>query len=126
MGEGVRAGKVRRSRGDQQLGRLKLARHLRAVGIEVREVERPKRRHLPRRNSKSDLIDAEAAARAVLAGEAAGEPKSTDGRVERIQTLRSARRSAVKARTQAANQLQGFVVTAPEELRKRLRELTTK
>jgi transposase len=89
------------------------------------EVERPKRRNR-RRNSKSDLIDAEAAARAVLAGEAAGEPKSTDGRVERIQTLRSARRSAVKARTQAANQLQGFVVTAPEELRKRLRELTTK
>jgi transposase len=102
-----------------------LARHLRAVGIEVREVERPKRRHR-RRNGKSDLIDAEAAARAVLAGEAAGEPKSADGRVEMIRTLRSARRSAVKARSQAANQLQGFVVTAPEELRQRLRELTTK
>jgi transposase len=102
-----------------------LARHLRAVGIEVREVERPKRRHR-RRNGKSDLIDAEAAARAVLAGEAAGEPKSADGRVEMIRTLRSARRSAVKARSQAANQLQGFVVTAPEELRQRLREPTTK
>jgi transposase len=102
-----------------------LARHLRAVGIEVREVERPKRRNRGR-NGKSDLIDAEAAARAVLAGEAAGEPKSADGRVEMIRTLRSARRSAVKARSQAANQLQGFVVTAPEELRQRLRELTTK
>ena len=52
-----------------------LARHLKAAGISVMEVERPKRRHL-RRNGKSDPIDAEAAARAVLAGEAVGEPKS--------------------------------------------------
>ena len=95
------------------------------MGIAVVEVQRPKRRHL-RRKGKSDPIDAEAAARAVLAGEAAGAPKSADGRVEMIRTLRSARRSAVKARSQAANQLQGFVVTAPEELRHRLRELTTK
>jgi len=101
-----------------------LARHLRAMGIAV-EIERPKRRHL-RRKGKSDPIDAEAAARAVLAGEATGVPKSADGRVEMIRTLRSARHSAVKARSQAANQLQGFVVTAPEELRHRLRELTTK
>ena len=75
-----------------------LARHLRAAGISVVEVERPKRRHL-RRNGKSDPIDAEAAARAVLAGEAVGEPKSADGRVEMIRVLRSARQSAVKART---------------------------
>jgi transposase len=40
-----------------------LARHLRAAGISVMEVERPKRRHL-RRKSKSDPLDAEAAARA--------------------------------------------------------------
>src|SRR5215216_2779598 len=46
--------------------------------------------------------------------------------VEMIRVLRSARRSAVKARSQVANQLQGFLVTAPEELRQRLRELTTK
>jgi transposase len=102
-----------------------LARHLRAMAIPVMEIQRPKRRHL-RRKGKSDPIDAEAAARAVLAGEAAGVPKSADGRVEMIRTLRSARRSAVKARSQAANQLQGFVVTAPEELRHRLRELTAK
>ena len=68
------------------------------------EVERPKRRHL-RRNGKSDPKDAAAAARAVLAGETAGVPKSGDGRVEMIRTFRSARRSAVKARSQAANQL---------------------
>ena len=43
-----------------------------------------------------------------------------------IRILRSARQSAVKARTQAANQLQALLVTAPEGLRHRLRELPTK
>jgi transposase len=105
-----------------------LARHLRARGIEVLEAERPKHR---RRSShlnlqKSDPSDAERAARAVLAGEASGEPKSGDGSVEMIRALRAARRSAIKARTQAANQLQSLRVTAPEQLRQRLRGLSTK
>ena len=105
-----------------------LARHLRARGIEVLEVERPKRqRRSSRRNlQKSDPSDAESAARVVLAGEASGAPKSADGRVEMIRALRAARRSAMKARTQAANQLQGLRVTAPEQLRQRLRGLSTK
>jgi transposase len=70
-----------------------LARHLRSsAGIVVFEVERPKRRHL-RSNGKSDSRDAEAAAKAVLAGE----PKSADGRVEMIRALlRAARHSAVR------------------------------
>ena len=102
-----------------------LARHLKAAGILVMEVERPKRRHL-RRNGKSDPLNAEAAARAVLAGEAVGEPKSGDGRVEMIRVLRSVRQSAMKARSQAANQLQALLVTAPENLRHRLRQLPTK
>jgi transposase len=91
----------------------------------VFEVERPKRRHL-RQEAKSDLRDAEAAAWAVLSGAAAGVPKSGDGRVEMIRVLRAARRSAVKAKSQAANQLQGLRVTAPEKLRDRLRGLPTK
>jgi transposase len=106
-----------------------LTRHLRARGIEVLEVERAKhRRRSPRRNlEKSDPSDAERAARrAVLAGEASSVPKSGDGTVEMIRALRAARRSAIKARTQAANQLQSLRVTAPEELRHRLRELHTK
>jgi transposase len=104
-----------------------LARHLRARGIEVLEVERPKRqRRSSRRNlQKSDPSDAESAARVVLAGEASGAPKSADGRVEMIRALRAARRSAMKARTQAANQLQGLRLTAPEQLRQRLRGLST-
>ena len=39
--------------------------------------------------------------------------------------LRVARRSAVKARTQPRNQLHALVVTAPDELRAHLRDLTT-
>jgi transposase len=104
-----------------------LARHFRAQGIEVLEVERPKRRQRSsRRRVKSDPSDAESAARAVLAGETSGVPKSGDGLVEMIRALRTARRCAMKTRTQAANQLQGLRVTAPEELLNRLRGLSTK
>jgi transposase len=94
----------------------------------VLEVERPEhRRRSSRRNlQKSDPSDAYSAARALLAGEASGVPKSGDGEVEMIRTLRAARRSAIKARTQAANQLQGMRVTALEQLRRRLRGLSTK
>jgi transposase len=46
--------------------------------------------------------------------------------VEMIRALRAARRSAMKSRTQAANQLQGLGVTAPDELRHRLRALSSK
>jgi len=101
-----------------------LARFLRAEGVRVFEVLRPKRRDL-HRAGKSDPIDAEAAARAVLAGTVVGEPKGADGEVEMIRALRMARCSALKARTQAANQLEALLVTAPEELREELRGLST-
>jgi transposase len=104
-----------------------IARHLKAQGVEVLEVERPKRRQRSSpRNVKSDPSDAESAARAVLAGETSGVPKSGGGCVEMIRALRAARRSAMKSRTQAANQLQGLRVTAPDELRHRLRRLSSK
>ena len=63
LGGGLGLHEVRWDRRYQQLRGLKLARHLRAAGISVVEVERPKRRHL-RRNGKSYPLDAEAAARA--------------------------------------------------------------
>ncbi len=85
---------------------------------------RPKRRD-QHRVGKSDPIDAELAARAVLAGTAVGEAKGTEGRVEMIRVLRAARRSAVKARVQAANQLKALLITAPEGLRAELRGLST-
>ena len=76
------------------------------------------------RRGKSDPIDAEAAAQAVLAGTATGRPKSGDGPVEMVRALQGARRSALRARTQAANQLHALVVTAPAPLRERLRGLS--
>src|SRR5215204_4920857 len=93
-----------------------IARHLKTAAIPVTEVERPRRRHL-HRNSKSDSRDAERAARAVLAAETAGEPKSADGRVEMIRALRAARRSEVLSEeiAQLDVQLDRLVVeTAPK------------
>jgi transposase len=101
-----------------------LARFLTAEGVRVIEVTRPNRQHR-RRHGKSDPADAIGAARAVLAGEASGTPKSQTGTVEAIRLLRVARRSAVKARTQAANQLHAVIDTAPAELRQRLGSVNT-
>jgi transposase len=100
-----------------------LARWLGNRGFEVLEVERPKRQNR-RRQRKSDAIDAEAAARPVQAGTATAQPKSGDGPIEMLRTLQVARRSDIKARTQAANQLHALVVTAPDSLRTRLRGLS--
>ena len=119
LGGRVRARGAGGHRGTNSYG-AGLSRWLRARGVAVVEVERPRRPRHDRRG-KSDPVDAEAAARAVLAGEAAGLPKAGDGRVEMLRTLRLARLSAVKARTQAANQLHALVVTAPDALRARLR-----
>ena len=96
-----------------------LARHLAAQGVTVLEVNRPNRQ-ARRRRGKSDPADAEAAARAVLAREATGTPKATNGTVEAVRLLRLTRRSAMKARTQAANQIHSVIDTAPEELRAQL------
>lgn len=101
-----------------------LARELRAAGQTVIEVDRPDRR-TRRQRGKSDPIDAYAAAAAVLSGTAAGTPKTRDGRVEAIRTLRVARRSAIKARTQAINQLKALVLTGPAQLRQALDGQTT-
>jgi transposase len=99
-----------------------LSRWLRARGVDVIEVERPKR-PAHRGRGTSDPIDAEAAARAVQAGTATARPQAGTGPVEGIRALQAARRSAVKARTQAAHQLRAPVVTAPDDLRAGLRRL---
>lgn len=95
-----------------------LARYLGADGVAVVEVNRPNRQ-TRRQRGKSDTVDAEAAARAVLSGEATALAKTADGTVEAIRALRVARRSALKARTQASNQIRDLLITAPDELRKR-------
>ena len=63
-----------------------------------------------RRHGKTE-VDAIAAARAVLSGETDATPKVLQ-------------RSAAKTRTQALNQLRALLVTAPDDLRARLRDQT--
>jgi transposase len=101
-----------------------LARFLVAHRQRVLEVNRPDRQ-ARRRYGKSDPVDADAAARAVQAGEATGTPKAQDGTVEMVRSLRVARQTAVKARTQAINAIKALLVTAPDELREQLEGLTT-
>jgi transposase len=76
-----------------------LTRALRGAGLTVLEVNRPDRANV-RRKGKSDTVDAEAAARAVLSGQASAVPKDRDGAVDALRALRMARSSAVKATTQ--------------------------
>ena len=94
-----------------------VARLLTSRGHTVVEVSRY-------RKGKSDPTDAEMAARSVLAGVAEATPKSGEGEVEMIRMLKSAKDSAVKARTQAFNQMKALIVTAPAELRETLVGLT--
>lgn len=102
-----------------------LARHLASEKITVIEVDRPNRQRR-RRRGKSDPTDAEAAARAVLAGDATTIPKDRTGAVEAVRVLHLTRRSAVKAKTQAGNQIKDLVLTAPEPVRAQLRAKTTR
>lgn len=101
-----------------------LARRLRKHKVTVIEVDRPDRR-ARRASGKSDPVDAYAAATAVLSGRASGTPKTRDGIVEAIRALRVVRKSAVKSRTQTINQIRNLIVTAPGEVRERLRSLPT-
>ncbi len=101
-----------------------VTRFLTCKGYTVMEVNRPDRA-IRYRKGKSDPTDAEMAARAVLAGVADGTPKSGEGEVEMIRMLQSAKHSAVKARTQALNQIKALIVTVPSELRENIGGLPT-
>ena len=102
-----------------------LSRFLRGQGYAVLEVNRPDRR-LRHEKGKSDPLDAESAARAVLSGQAAALPKSGTGVVEMIRHLKVARDTAVKGRTQAMLTLKAIIVSAPAALREQLDRITGK
>jgi transposase len=95
-----------------------LTRVLQAAQIEVAEVSRPDRA-ARRCKGKSDPLDAYAAARTALAGDGLAVPK--DGHTTVLRALLTARRSAVKARTAAINQIHALLVTAPGDVRERYR-----
>lgn len=97
-----------------------LSRAARAAGLEVTEVNRPDRAER-RRKGKSDPIDAYQAAHAVLSGRATSAPKTEQ--IDALRALHIARRSAVKARTAAMNQIHQLLVTAPAPIREKYRAL---
>lgn len=100
-----------------------LTSFLRRQGHKVVEVSRPDRR-LRRLNGKSDTLDAENAARAVLAGFATATPKTMDGAVEMIRHLKIANDTAVKARATTMTTLKAMLVHAPETLKDQTRGKT--
>ena len=104
-----------------------LTRQLRAAGVTVVEVDRPDRKA---RRTKGKVRPAGrllgSARRVGRYSHPPGSPRpETDGRIEAIRMLRVARSSAVKARSQATNQLKALLVTAPADLREQLRHLST-
>ena len=95
-----------------------LASLLVAVGLPVCEVERPRRRE--RRRGKNDLIDAARAAGRLLSGEGLSALRGGNPAREDLRLLPLERRSAVRARTAALNQVHALLLTAPARLRERL------
>ncbi|WP_250126354.1 IS110 family transposase [Chroococcidiopsis sp. CCMEE 29] len=102
-----------------------LSQFLRRQGLKVIEVSRPCRRGQQRLQGKDDLLDAEDAARQVLAGQATAIPKSDEGAVEMIRILKAARDTAVKAQTQVMVSLKAMIVTADAVLWAELEPLST-
>jgi transposase len=100
-----------------------LASAIRRRSLGVLEVLRTDRRDR-RLRGKSDTLDAENAARAVLNGQASAVPKSADGTAEMIRLVKVAKDVAVKARTSAMISLKAVLVNAPAELREQLEPLT--
>jgi transposase len=88
--------------------------------LEVSHCDRRKRRS----HGKSDTLDAETAARSVLAGLATAIPKSADGAAEMVRQIKVARDTAVKAKSAAIITLKTLIVNAPSELREALEPLT--
>jgi len=101
-----------------------LARFLRRHGRTVLEVSRPPRKADRRLQGKSDTVDAEHAARQVLAGAATAIPKTSDGDIETLRLIKVARDTAVKAHSQAMITLKATLVTANDALRAELEPFT--
>ena len=101
-----------------------LTRVLLDAGVEVVEVCRPNRQRR-RRHGKTDVLDAIAAALAVLNGDGTATAKSGDGPSEQLRMIHNAREGAVKARTAAINEFHAQLVTAPHQLRDRFAQLST-
>ncbi|NOJ61795.1 IS110 family transposase [Arthrobacter sp. 260] len=101
-----------------------VARTLAKEGIRVVEVMRPNRQGR-RLRGKSDPIDAYQAAESVLAGRGTATPKAREGAVESLRVLRIERSSAMRSRVAVMTQIKSILVSAPEPLRAKYRDLSS-
>lgn len=99
-----------------------VTRFLSEQGECVLEVERPARSGSKAR-LKSDALDAERAARQLLAGTAGAAPR-LGAETQALRALLTTREGAVSACTAALNELRALIVSAPPELRERLQGLS--
>jgi transposase len=97
-----------------------LARFLAGQGERVLEVERPRRAGGgSRARIKSDPLDAERAAQALLQGRAGVAPR-LGAATPALRSLLACREGAVRARTAALNELRALLLLAPDQLREQL------
>ena len=102
---------------------LGLLRYMQSSGVEVLEVTAPDKADR-RKRVKDDTLDAENAAHAAFSLHRTVTSKARDGMVESLRVLKSCRKSAVAARTVALQMIRTSIVSAPEELRDKLRHMT--
>jgi transposase len=97
-----------------------LAEFLKRRGEWVIEIDRPTRA-AQRDGAKSDPLDAVRAAREALSRNKWAEPRAR-GEREAMRVLVTTREGAVRDRTRATNQLKAMIVSAPDDLRFKLRD----
>ena len=97
--------------------------HLALSGVPVLEVTGPDRA-TRRVKGKDDTLDAIAAADAARTGRRVQVAKDRSGAVEALRVLRTTRKTAIKCRRAALQQLRNTIVAAPEEVRDQVRNLT--
>ena len=100
-----------------------ITRHLALSGVPVLEVTGPDRA-ARRAKGKDDALDAIAAADAARTGRRVQVAKDRSGAVEALRVLRTTRKTAMKCRRAALQQLHNTIVAAPEEVRDQVRNLT--
>ena len=102
-----------------------LTRALRGAGYEVKEVLRPTRQ-VRRLHGKSDPLDAVEAARSLLSNHGISEAKDSSTPAESLRCLLLSRVQLVRMATNMINTITALLVTAPEEVRAKYRNLSPK
>ena len=101
-----------------------IARHLALSGVPVLEVTGPRPGRAKSQGKRDDALDAVAAAEAARTGCRVQVAKDRGGAVEALRVLRTTRKTAVKCRRAALQQLHNTIVAAPDEVRDQIRNLT--